>query len=67
MDLIIRLIGKMGITEYKDGTYSRFAIEDDEGMKVLKVYGAGQPLGRPIGMFNMKYVVSVHTVPEMEG
>lgn len=67
MDLVIRLIGKMGIFEYKDGTYSRFAIENDEGMRVLKVYGTGQPLGRPIGMFNMKYVVSVQTVPELEG
>ena len=67
MDLVIRLIGKMGIIEYKDSTYSRFAIENDEGMRVLKVYGAGQPLGRPIGMFNMKYVVSVQTVPELEG
>lgn len=67
MDLVIRLIGKMGIIEYKDGTYSRFAIENDEGMRVLKVYGAGKPLGRPIGIFNMKYVVSVQTIPEMEG
>lgn len=66
MDLVIRLIGKMGIIEYKDGTYSRFAIENDEGVRLLRVYPAGQPLGSPIGVFNMKYVVSVQRIPEME-
>lgn len=65
MDLVIRLIGKMGIIEYKEGTYSRIAIDNEVG--ILNVYGVGKPLGQPIGIFNMKYVASIQRIPEMEG
>ena len=60
MKLEIRFIGKMGIVEYEEGTWSGFVIEDGF-VKVTDGF-------KTIGMYNVRYILSIQKIPtELEG
>lgn len=52
MTLTIRFIGKMGIVEYNEETWSKYEIKN--GM--LNVYDS---LDQKIGAYNMRYVLAI--------
>lgn len=59
MKLVIRFIGKMGIVEYDEETWTKYDIQN--GM--LNVYYDAQK----IGVYNMRYVLAIQQVdPEVD-
>lgn len=65
-DLEITFIGRNGKIRYADGTWSRYSIENEEGFHVLRVYPEYRPLGNPIGEYNMRHVLSIQTITEVD-
>lgn len=65
-DLEITFIGRNGKIRYTEGTWSRYMIENEEGFHMLRVYPEGQPLGKPIGEYNMRHVLSIQRIPEVD-